>query len=150
MTEPMNDTTLLERAEDRPELRQVPGTQGLRALRSYWEASPLERARVCNGAGPRWLDRFLPWWLRWLRLFVDRLWALNCRQAFDIHDWDYVRLPATPEAKTQADDRLHDNLDSIIRSGRGPRWLTALRRREARRYVALVRGFGYKAFFDRD
>jgi len=150
MTEPLNDTTLLEQRVDRAELRQVPGTQGLRALRSYWEASPLERARVCNGAGPRWLDRFLPWWLRWLRLFADRLWALNCRQAFDIHDWDYVRLPATPEAKIEADDRLHDNLDSIIHSGRGPRWLTALRHREARRYVGLVREFGYKAFFDRD
>ena len=150
MTEPTNDTTLLERDRDQPELRQVPGTQGLQALRSYWEASPLERARVCNGAGPRWLDRFLPWWLRWLRLLADRLWALNCRQAFDIHDWDYVRLPATPEAKAEADDRLRDNLDAIIRSGTAARWLTALRRREARRYVALVREFGYKAFFDRD
>ena len=137
-------------AADIAERRDVPGTDGLRALRSYWEASREERARVCNGAGPRWLDRFLPWWLRWLRMFADRLWALNCRQAFDIHDWDYVKLPPTPEAKREADDRLRDNLDSIIRSAWGPRWLTQMRRREARRYVRLVREFGFKAFFDRD
>ena len=148
MTEPMNDMTLAADA-DRAERRDVPGTEGLCALRSYWEASPLERARVCNGAGPRWLDRYLPWWLRWVRVFADRLWALECRQAFDIHDWDYAYLPHTPAGKIEADDRLHDNLDSIIRTARAPRWLTALRRREARRYVMLVREFGFKAFFDR-
>jgi len=149
MTEPMNDMTLAADA-DRAERRDVPGTDGLWALRSYWDASPQERARVCNGAGPRWLDRYLPWWLRWVRLFADRLWALDCRQAFDIHDWDYVRLPHTPAGKIEADDRLRDNLDAIIRSARGPQWLTTLRRREARRYVRLVREFGYKAFFDRN
>jgi hypothetical protein len=150
MTEPMNDMTLIDRGPDIAERRDVPGTDGLWALRSYWDASPQERARMCNGAGPRWLDRYLPWWLRWVRMFADRLWALDCRQAFDIHDWDYARLPHTPAGKIEADDRLRDNLDSIIRSARGPYWLTELRRREARRYVRLVREFGYKAFFDRD
>jgi hypothetical protein len=150
MTEPMNDMTLIDRGADTRERRDVPGTDGLWALRSYWDASPQERARMCNGAGPRWLDRYLPWWLRWVRIFADRLWALDCRRAFDIHDWDYARLPHTPAGKIEADDRLRDNLDSIIRSARGPQWLTELRRREARRYVRLVREFGYKAFFDRD
>jgi hypothetical protein len=105
---------------------------------------------MCNGAGPRWLDRYLPWWLRWVRLFADRLWALDCRQAVDIHDWDYAHLPHIPAGKIEADDRLRDNLDAIIRSAPGPQWLTELRRREARRYVRLVREFGFKAFFDRD
>jgi|GEM_PF-1830377 len=148
MTEPMNDLTLLE--TDTPEQSPGPCSSGLSALRSYWDASPRERARVCNGAGPRWLDRYLPWWLRWLRLFIDRLWALDCRQAFDIHDWDYANLPPTPEAKAEADGRLWENLDAMIGRARGPRWLAGLRRREARRYVGLVREFGFKAFFDRD
>jgi len=126
------------------------GKVALAALPSYWAATREERARVCNGAGPRWLDRYLPWWLRWMRVCVDRLWALNCRQAFDIHDWDYAHLPATPAGKVEADDRLEVNLMAQIEGAGGPGWLRDLRVREARRYVALVRGYGFKAFFDRE
>lgn len=122
----------------------------LMALPSYWRAPEAERQRVCNGAGPRWLDRYLPWWLRWLRIFVDRLWALDCRQAFDIHDWDYVMLPMEVPAKIEADDRLEENLARLIEGETAPAWLRWLRQREARRYVALVRKFGFKAFFDRE
>lgn len=122
----------------------------LLALHSYWDASPLERARVCNGAGPRWIDAYLPWWMRLLRIFVNRLWGLNCRQAFDIHDWDYAKLPQTPEAKVEADDRLEFNLRALINAAGGPTWLKNLRRQEAARYVFMVRFLGFKAFFDRD
>jgi hypothetical protein len=52
MTEPMNDMTLIDRGPDIAERRDVPGTDGLWALRSYWDASPEERARpaVADGA----------------------------------------------------------------------------------------------------
>ena len=135
---------------DWPVTRPQKGTFGLTALASYWEATPEERARVCNGAGPRWLDAFLPWWLGWTRFFLDRLWALNCRTAFEIHDWDYVYLALTVEGKSEADARLRGNLSSMVWGGSGPIWLKKLRWREAKKYTWLVVEYGYKAFFDRE
>ena len=142
MSEPMNDMSLMD---GQPEPVVM-----LAALPSYWEASEERRREVCNGAGPRWLDRFLPWWLRWLRVFADRLWALDCREAFDIHDWDYVFLEPTLDGKEEADSRLDTNLEMLVCALTRPGWLRDLRLREARRYVWLVREYGYKAFFDRD
>ena len=141
---------LAENGDEATVREAASGKVRLAALSSYWEASEAERRSVCNGAGPRWLDRFLPWWLRWLRVCADRLWALNCREAFDIHDWDYVYLPATLEGKDEADARLEWNLAGHIEAGGGPEWLRSLRRREAERYVRLVREYGFKAFLDRD
>ena len=143
MGDPLNDVSLL-----RVGMRDCGGVL-LEALESYWQASQAEREAVCNGAGPTWLQAWLPWWLRWLRLFADRLWALNCREAFDIHDWDYVMLPATVEGKVEADDRLESNLLGLILNSGDNQKLQELRLRQARRYVGLVRKYGFKAYFDR-
>lgn len=119
------------------------------ALPSYWRATPAERHAICNGAGPAWLLEHLPWYLRWTRRLADGLWGLDCHDAFDIHDWDYMFMPATMTGFVASNNRLSDNLMRLIWSQGSPHLLTWARVRNARRYLVLVREFGHRAFFDR-
>ena len=151
MTEPAHDMTLIRPPPLRLATAWRQGDCGvtLCALQSYWDAPPDERARVCNGAGTAWVQAWLPKPLRCLQWFANRLWGLDCREAFDIHDWDFLRMPATADGFRESNQRLADNLRRIIESKTKCPPLLWARRRNARRYVYLVSEWGYKAYYDR-
>jgi len=82
----------------------------LEAPESYWQATPQERAKICNGVGAA----FLPKWL------IDALnspafcWGISLRPAADIHDWEYYH-GKIQEDKIQADKRFGRNMLKLIR-----------------------------------
>lgn len=109
--------------------------EGLLVHRSYAEAAPEERAKVCNGCGTSgWKGLLVP----------ETMWGLDISSACQPHDWDYER-GETEEDKEQADILLLCNLLRIINDHGG--WLAPLRRYRAMTYYNAVAEAGHSAFW---
>jgi len=114
--------------------------QYLVAPAAYWQATPAQKALICNGAGP---DRYA-----WL--VPDTIYGLRITEAANIHDWMYV-FGETEQEKENADTTFLLNLFRIINehtttvplAGWCMRWL---RHRRAVAYYEAVCDFGHGAY----
>lgn len=105
---------------------------------TYWEATPEERAKVCNGCGAK--DGIK---------VPGTFYGLCIKEACNIHDWMYSK------GKTQADKLFADamfrlNLTLIIDSLENcviDKLLSALRHLRAGKYYMAVAKWGNTAFW---
>lgn len=103
---------------------------GLRAPKSYLEASPKIKSTICNGCGPKgWKAGLVP----------ETIYGLNISEACNIHDWMYYKAE-TEVDRLEADLIFLTNMLRKIQSGSW--WLRFLRRRRALTYYSAVREFG--------
>lgn len=114
---------------------------GIVASDAFWSSTPEERSLICNGCGAA--DGFV---------IPSTIYGLNCRIAFDVHDWDY-EFGKTAMDKSRADIRMLCNLARLVTDGTTTfpfigNILRSLRRRRAGTYYALVCEFGNKAFYN--
>ena len=100
---------------------------------SFIEATPEERAEVCNGMGPKGYGWVIP----------DTMYGLNLEAAGDVHDWMYYH--ATYD-RNQCDDVFLKNMKSIIEQHDGWSILQWLRNRRALKYYWAVRKFGLSSY----
>jgi len=106
---------------------------------SFWMLTDKQRARICNGAGPKGYGWLVP----------DSLWGLNCTPCFDIHDYCY-KVWHGHERKVLADQLMLENLYSWIEEytkGRCKKPLRWLRKRGAYKYYLAVK-IGGEWFYD--
>jgi len=104
---------------------------------SYRNASPEERAAICNGAGAK--DGIG---------FPNTFYGLDMTEVFHNHDWDYHH-GKTKEDKDNADRYMFFNLLIVIeaQTSIAGRLLKPLRRRRALKYYEAVCTFGADAFW---
>ena len=99
----------------------------------YLELTPELKAEVCNGAGAK--DGIK---------VPNTMWGLNCREAFNIHDYEYY-MGENDIDKRAADRHMLSNSIILINNKGGMmsylRWLRALN------YYAAVAKLGKKAFY---
>ena len=98
----------------------------------YWNATPLERRRYCNGAGAR----------GWGALVPDTMWGLSVREAANIHDWMYAHGRPKVKDKDSADRVFLNNMIRIIDARTRVGVLRRLRYRRAHMYYKAVCRFG--------
>lgn len=114
---------------------------GINASDTFWSSTPEERLPICNGCGAA----------EGIKI-PSTLYGLDCRIAFDVHDWDY-EFGKTAMEKTQADIRMLSNLVRIIADNTTTfpvigYILRSLRRRRAGTLYTLVCEFGNSAFYN--
>lgn len=142
MSDPLNDTWLAKQCQPATEAHLI-----TKATPNYYAATDAQRAKICNGAGAAWMYSLLPAFVRWFLTFAgNRLFGLDCKEAFDLHDWGYHYREKTKAAKQEEDINMLTNLFTLINEAGGclqkPRiWLAKL-------YYKAVAELGYKAFFD--
>jgi hypothetical protein len=103
----------------------------------YWLLTPEEKARICNGAGPKGYGWAVP----------DTLYGLSIRSAADIHDYMY-HVGTTLADKLEADRVFLNNMLRIIGAKTHFKWLAWLRTRRANKYYWAVDQFGGPAFWN--
>ena len=111
----------------------------LRAPWSFIIASPAQRAKVCNGMGPKGAGWLVP----------DTFYGLRMTICGDIHDWMYTFGHAEGFTQEQADDAFLTNMNLYI-DGLSVPWLKWLRKRRAKKYWFAVRLGGEKHFVTGD
>jgi len=109
----------------------------LTCFNDFHLATPVQRAMVCNGAGPRNFGYAVP----------DSMYGQKLTIIFDQHDWDY-QWGETIEDKMQADRVMRNNLIRAIAGNKRAWKITkALRRISAQVYYTFVKNFGGPSFF---
>jgi len=112
----------------------------LRAPQSYHDATPEERAKVCNGCGVGgWKGLLVP----------DTIYGVTVTEACHIHDWMY-HLGVFPVDKARADEVFHQNLLSIINDHFKAWYLRPIKflaKRRAYKYYLAVKLAGDSAFW---
>ena len=105
--------------------------------KGYEELTPLQKKRICNGAGARndWRSAFIP----------NTIYGLDCTEVFNVHDYAY-HIGKTIDDKKRADFDMLRNLITLINSTGNifTRWLRRIR---AIDYYNAVSEFGDAAFF---
>lgn len=107
---------------------------------TYWNATPSQRERLCNGCGTSGIP------------VPDTIYGLSITVACDIHDIGY-QIGDTLADKEQADREFLNNMLRIIQSAPSGQWpvigpvLCMLRRRRALKYYDAVSLFGGPAFW---
>ena len=113
----------------------------LRAKDGFYELTRRQRKDICNGAGAKgaWYTRFIP----------NTLYGLDCKEAFDIHDYGYW-AGTTEEERAEIDLDLLINLIALINAEDGllSRIISPLRRRRALKYYEAVYHHGTSAFME--
>ena len=106
----------------------------LDAPQSYWDATPEQRARVCNGVGPA---SWPPERRTLLRQASDELLGINFDEPAGIHDWEY-EFGKTQREKKIADDRFGRNCRETVY--RAVSWWGLLRhpRKELEKFAARM------------
>ena len=103
---------------------------------SYYEASPEEIAKVCNGCGPgAWKFDFIP----------DFIWGVSIKFACDIHDWMY-HIGGTKKDRRFADKMFLWNIEFCLLMGTKFPFTTLGNFRAWLFYYGLVRLRGHKHF----
>lgn len=102
----------------------------------YWELTTEEKAKICNGAGPRGFGYLVP----------DTIWGLSVTAAADIHDWMYY-VGTVENDKKRADKIFLNNMVRIIEDKTWFNWLRKLRCHRAEIYYKAVVKFGGPAFY---
>jgi len=109
----------------------------LRYCEGYDLLTEADKAKICNGAGAAgdWKSKLIP----------NKLWGLDCLEAFNIHDYAYF-VGVDMEDKQMADIQMLVNLMILIDTT-SFFLLRHARRRIAMNYYVAVDEFGDKAFF---
>ena len=114
-------------------------TPRLQAFDGFDDLTPEQRAKICNGAGAAgaWYNFLIP----------NTFYGLDCREAFDRHDYAY-HVGKTPQQRTLADLQMLNNLLRLVDTAEGwhNRMLAPLRRRRALKYYEAVHYRGESAF----
>ena len=101
---------------------------------SYWEASPSEKSKICNGCGAKdGLD------------VPDTMWGLDISEACKIHDWMYQNGKTLAD-KIFADAMFRLNLSMIIDKYSNPAMAYLRHGRAGKYYLAVVK-FGNDAYW---
>lgn len=99
----------------------------------FGSLTPEDKAIICNGAGAKGGIKV-----------PNTMWGLDCREAFDIHDYDYWR-GENERHKRSADKRMQFNMTTIIVNKGGLlMWPRMIR---ATTYFMAVVWRGKKAFW---
>lgn len=108
----------------------------LQADPGYYTLSAYEKQRICNGAGAAgdWRSKWIP----------NTMWGLDCRPAFDIHDYGYY-IGVTQQDKERNDTLMLINLLKLIDQHGGV--FSWVRRYRAITYYSAVREHGDEAFW---
>lgn len=111
----------------------------------YWDASPNEKAALCNGCGSKhtgWFPVRAP----------ETMYGVDIKDACDIHDVCY-HVGVTLEDKDQADREFLNNLIRLIDYAPSAGWkllgpiLSSLRHRRAIKYYEAVQFLGGPAYW---
>jgi len=111
----------------------------------YWDASPSDLEKMCNGCGSKksgWMPDLVP----------DTMYGLDIKDACNAHDVVYA-VGRTLADKEQGDREFLNNLLRLIEKAPSRAWLligpalTMLRRRRALKYYEAVVAFGGPAFW---
>lgn len=115
----------------------------LYAPKDYWNLAPKEKAKICNGAGPKGKGWAVP----------DTIWFLNITEPANIHDYMY-HVGKTIKDKDEADRVFLNNMIRIILAQpkwKGLRWVEKsikwLRLGRAQKYFSAVCLYGGPAFW---
>lgn len=103
----------------------------------YWELTPEEKRKICNGCGSKALEFMVP----------DNLLGLDIEESCRIHDWCY-HTGKTIKDKESADRVFLNNMLRTIKAKTRWRWLKWLRRRKAWLYFYAVDKFGGPAYWN--
>ena len=108
----------------------------LTAPNGYWNLSPEDKARICNGMGAKnsLISRFIP----------NTMYGLDVEECGNIHDYEY-EVGGTIEDKEAADRRFLNNMLRIINKKGG--FLAPFRRSRALTYYQAVLYMGGPAFW---
>ena len=103
----------------------------------YQKATPQQKKKICNGAGPRNFGWIVP----------DTVWGLRITQAANIHDWMYHH-GKTIQDKQRADRVFKNNMQRLIDAKKNQwRWVKDLRYSRAAKYYWAVDNFGGTSFW---
>lgn len=108
----------------------------LYAPASYWDLSPIIKAKLCNGCGSKGFGWSIP----------DTMYGLRITEACNIHDFMY-KVGKTTQDKESADRTFLHNLLRIIEAKTKNRMLRFLRGRRAYAYYLAVKTFGGPCFW---
>lgn len=103
----------------------------------YHKATPQQKKRVCNGAGPRNFGWLVP----------DTIYGLSITQAANIHDWMY-QYGKTIEDKDRADRVFKNNMQRLVDAKKNQwGWVKKLRYRRIRFMYWVVCEYGGPPFW---
>lgn len=102
----------------------------------FWQLTPAEKEKRCNGCGPKGYGLFIP----------DTIWGLRITPACDIHDFMYA-LGETEADKCEADRVFLNNMIRLIDAAGSWSIVRWLRQRRAMTYYQAVHELGGPAFW---
>ena len=105
---------------------------------SYYNLTPVQKAEICNGAGPRNLGWLVP----------DTIYLLSITECANVHDYCY-HIGKTRADKSAADDLFLKNMLNTIVENTKWSWLKSLRIKRAKLYWTMVMKYGDSAFFSK-